>query len=171
MPSYDAFHIWLASKMLNNGSKMISGVPMKENTGFSLVEILVAVVIIGIISSVAIPSYQNHVATSEVNRCYNFLNTSRLVVDNLIQLAGNDASGITVTDFADGADDCDAGFLVENEDSDGNIDVIGSADVVGQPQVEITLSRTGANGTWNCTSNADGTSTKPDIAVIPDFCQ
>lgn len=54
---------------------------MKKNRGFTLVEILVAVAIIGILAAVGIPAYQNYVTKARVAEALEFADAGRLRVD------------------------------------------------------------------------------------------
>lgn len=43
---------------------------MKRNNGFTIIELMIAVVIIGIISALAIPAYANHVKKAKVSEAF-----------------------------------------------------------------------------------------------------
>jgi len=152
---------------------------MKKNNGFTLIEIMIAVAIVGILAAIALPIYQNHITGTAVNTCYNFINSSRITADNLIQLANGDASVITVgaggvsPDLGNGGNACDAGLVVSGVGAvdAGDIMLTGSVNTPGQPQVDIVLTRTGINATWDCSSNATPEPTTPDVDIIPDFCR
>ena len=67
------------------------------NKGFTLVEVLIAIVIIGIIAAIAIPSYQNYILRANVDRCYKFITPSRMIADNLLQNNNGIAGGAGAT--------------------------------------------------------------------------
>jgi len=147
---------------------------MKKNNGFTLIEIMIAVAIVGILAAVALPSYQSHIAKTAVNNCFGYLNTTRLVADNLIQLVNNDASGVSAADLGDGGNNCDAGLVVSGGatagfgNADGSVTIAGSLNAPGQAvQVVLTLVRVGATGVWSCSANAEATAAGITPATCP----
>lgn len=65
---------------------------MKKNNqkGFTLIELMIVVAIIGILSSVALPAYQNYIARSQTNESIVLLNAAKTNVEvNLIAATGN----------------------------------------------------------------------------------
>lgn len=72
---------------------------VKTNKGFTLIELMVVVAIIGILSSVALPSYQTYVHRSEVVEALSMVSTIRenitnFYVENLDFPVDNEASGL-----------------------------------------------------------------------------
>lgn len=66
---------------------------MKSTTGFTLIELMIAVAIVGILAAVAIPSYNNYVARSRIADATSQLSDLRLRMeqfrqDNRTYLAG-----------------------------------------------------------------------------------
>lgn len=56
----------------------------KNNKGFTLIELMIVIAIIGTLAAIAIPQYQNYVARSQATRVYAELNDLRNVVEDCI---------------------------------------------------------------------------------------
>lgn len=71
---------------------------MQKNKGFTLIEIMIVVAIIGILASIAIPAYQNHVIRARVMEGLTLASSAKLavaeaVVSNSGMPAGHIAMG------------------------------------------------------------------------------
>jgi len=75
---------------------------MKKNQGFTLIELMIVVAIIGILAAVAIPQYQNYIAKSQVSRVMSETGAIRTAVETCI------LDGIT------DVDECPLGWTLSN---------------------------------------------------------
>ena len=58
---------------------------MKRESGFTLIEIMIVVVIIGIIAAIAIPSYQDYVRRAQITEATNGLSDLRVRMEQFFQ--------------------------------------------------------------------------------------
>jgi type IV pilus assembly protein PilA len=139
--------------------------------GFTLIELMIVVAIIGILAAIAIPQYQNYVARSQVSRVMSEAGSLKTAVEACV-LEGR-------TTVGSAAGNCDPGATGSNLLTGGNSMVTGTAATgTGTPTVTIATTATGnstiqaafgngaaavlgtttltwtrdGNGTWTCTS-------------------
>ena len=65
--------------------KIIQNRHLQKQTGFTLIELMIVVAIIGILAAVAIPQYQTYVGKTQATRVINELGQLRLTVEECLQ--------------------------------------------------------------------------------------
>ena len=122
--------------------------------GFTLIELMIVVAIIGILAAIAIPQYQDYIARSQVNRVYGEVSALKTAIEeNLMRgntgftLAdiGHVDSNISTTTISSAFTNSGAGALTATLDGDASTAVAGDS---------IVIARDSA-GTWTCTANTD----------------
>ncbi len=134
-------------------------------SGFSLIELMVVIALIGILSSLAVPSYRTYVFKSHINEVVAAATTAKTIVamtaqgnPNLTSLTG------ACTDFASGGSNTYSVSSTANLSSvsiDPNCNITATSMPLGSssgPVVTIYVTPTNLNTdgsiTWSCTSNS-----------------
>lgn len=130
--------------------------------GFTLIELMIVVAIIGILAAVAIPQYQDYVSRSQVSRAYGEVNVYRTAIEERLMRG----EGTTDTDQTE------IGFVESNLSTVAfNIADAGTGTVVATlngdvssavKTATITLTRA-ADGSWSC-GMTGGTNFKESFA-------
>ena len=141
----------------------------KKQQGFTLIELMIVVAIIGVLSAIAIPAYQNYVKKSEAATG---LATAKSLITNIdmyIQEKGNFPPN-TATGFSDvgattGMNKLGTLFFESISGANGTIKFLfGSTSSINTAYVEIAKSTSG----WACTFT---TSSKLTTEEVPKACR
>ena len=65
---------------------------MKQQKGFTLIELMIVIAIIGILAAIAIPAYQDYTIRSKVSEGLNLAGAAKLAVSEYYDATGNFAS-------------------------------------------------------------------------------
>ena len=126
--------------------------------GFTLIELMIVVAIIGILAAIAIPQYQDYTARTQVNRAYSELNTYRTAIEE--RLIRGTATDIGTTNGQDaiGYTSSDLGSPSGSIGTDGTGTIVMTLDGNVGPSVQgaaVELERT-SDGNWDCNINKNG---------------
>jgi len=145
----------------------------KTQQGFTLIELMIVVAIIGILAAIAIPQYQDYVARTQVNRVLGEISALKTAIEENL-MRGNDPSGLDVND--------DLGFTDSNLINGGvpavTVDNTGVGAVTatlgnqassGIQGATVVLNRNAA-GVWECDAAAGAASSWKD-AYVPAGCE
>ena len=129
----------------------------KQQSGFTLIELMIVVAIIGILAAIAVPQYQNFMARSQAAESVVLLGAARTAIEDIVVDTGTfpaDRAALSdlsvnlngtygsITGVVD--DSNDAGVVVYKTESSGiNKNIQGES---------VWLTRTTGTGAWACST-------------------
>lgn len=165
---------------------------MKKQQGFTLIELMIVVAIIGILAAIAIPQYQDYIARTQVNRAVGELSSLKTAVEEslmrgqytgmaapAVSMSGNTLGRVLSNLTAPGGVDsfavnfAAAGSLTNIEAAAPGNGFM-TATLGGQSSAAVTtaaiyLSRTSA-GTWQCDIAVPAALTAWKTSFVPAGC-
>lgn len=126
-----------------------------NESGFSLIELMIVVAIIGILAAIALPQYQSYVARAQTAEAFTLMQGTKTAVAEACQVNG-DCTNIVIADTAEGkytriAAPDDKGVVIATMKTEAE----GVNKSVAGKTFTITPVLGAGAVTWACTSNAD----------------
>jgi type IV pilus assembly protein PilA len=137
----------------------------KSNQGFTFIELMIVIAIIGVLAAIALPLYQNYVAKTQLTRAFYEVRSTTTAIETILANGNmptldpaqdNTKKGITLVEFAglNGSNPSSNMFsgaqIIQNNDQFEAIAVtLGKNASTAIQGTTIQLNRSGA-GAWTC---------------------
>ncbi len=136
----------------------------RAQQGFTLIELMIVVAIIGILAAIAIPSYQDYTAKSKFTAAQAEIAAGKTAIDAYLNENGaataiTGTSALAIAGLKSPSSNCTLDVSISDATTTLECEIVGGPGSVATET--ITLTRSGAsNGEWACTSSVTNTKLK-----------
>lgn len=137
-----------------------------KNKGFTIIELMIAVAIIGILAAIAVPAYSNYTNKAKIGAAIAAAAGAQTAVGECVHINGS------ITGCDSGTNSIPSGSSLDANTVLGTIANGAIVLTLTTPSGTITLTPTvGTNSTrWTCTAVAGGGTTPITTAMVPSNC-
>lgn len=125
---------------------------MDEQRGFTLIELMIVVAIIGVLAAIALPAYRDYVSKSQLGTAQHELESGRVLFES--QVVTNASENVSLADIGMKTNTPRCTNSVSYDPSTGVGDI--TCTLAGSPEInERTLAlQRSATGAWTCVADA-----------------
>ena len=136
---------------------------MNAQKGFTLIELMIVVAIIGILAAIAIPQYQNYIAKSQVSRVMAETGALKTVIETCIldgktagqcELGWTNSNLLGSTAAATGQTGLTIGYPASGTANATIVGKFGGSAAIRLKDATLTWTRT-AEGAWSCATTVE----------------
>jgi len=130
---------------------------MKAQKGFTLIELMIVVAIIGILAAIAIPAYQNYIARAESNTGLQAIAPLKTAVEDGYARGLGGASLSVLANLGSAATASPLGTIAAAlaDAGTGTLTFTFNGQVGSKMRTKVHTLTRAADGTWACTTTAD----------------
>jgi len=155
---------------------------MDKSQGFTLIELMITVVIIGLLAAIAIPAYQDYTGRAQVTEAFYLAGAQKMAVTEYHGNTGsfpdsNEKAGVADEDKITGqyvervkitkADN--SAIITAKMKNDGVSKTIKSKELILKGETNVTGIGEGGSYTWTCSPKVSGTTI--DNKYLPATCR